>query len=181
MNIFCWNFSLSRISDIRFVTLHQHIIVQGWNKKVYCTYLLGYCFLFVQAKGISVIFKQNTIYSIDLSQILFSFTLLWIDKKALWEWKPGLGESRWNIHFEEYSVNNLDFASLTAKCHNYWHENRNEYFTIIFSKSCDPKIVQPEPIWCAKLWKDFPKLKELVFQGTPPQEGSALHIWQPRT
>ena len=45
-------------------------------------------------------------------------------------------------------------------------------------KTCDPKIVQPEPIWCAKLWKDFPKLKELVFQGTPPQEGSALYIWQ---
>ena len=30
----------------------------------------------------------------------------------------------------------------------------------------------------AKLWKDFPKLKELVFQGTPHQEGSALYIWQ---
>ena len=58
-------------------------------------------------------FKQNLIYSIDLSQILFSFTL-WIDKKALWEWKLALGESRWNIHFEEYSVNNLDFASFTA-------------------------------------------------------------------
>ena len=95
--------------------------------------LILQCILF--SRNICLIFKLSLVYSIDLSQILFSFTL-WIDKKALWEWKPALGKSRWNIHFEEYSANKTKILYFSHFLDSFsWSKSFSDNRSIISSNS----------------------------------------------
>ena len=113
---FSWSQGFTLIILARFVLLLQLNMVEnlcilwhltGWNICIGNEYLCKFAYAYRVAKRMYSVYRQyllfeaNLIYSIGLRQILFSFTL-WIDKRALWEWKLAFGETRWNIHFEEY-------------------------------------------------------------------------------